>query len=139
METIRFTPKIDKLFYLIWIPMAIFMIVLTILSLTSLGAILIMIATDVFTFYFMISSLIGYVELRENSLFVRFGFIIKKEIPYGAIRKIEKGRGVYTESMLSLKNSLEHVNIRYNKFDVIAVSVKDNDSFIQVLNDHITV
>ena len=137
MKAIRFKPKIDKLFYLIWIPTTVLLVVLTVLSITSLTAILIMACTDVFTFYFMVSSLIGYVELREKSLFVRFGFVLKREIPYERIRKIEKGRGVYTETMLSLKNSLDHINIRYNKFDVIAISVINDEDFVQILKERI--
>jgi hypothetical protein len=36
--------------------------------------------------------------------------------------------------MLSLKNALEHVNIKYNNFDIVSVSVVDNDGFIEELN-----
>jgi hypothetical protein len=36
--------------------------------------------------------------------------------------------------MASLKNALEHVNIKYNTFDIVSVSVVDNDGFIEELN-----
>ncbi len=39
--------------------------------------------------------------------------------------------------MLSLKNALEQVTIKYNKFDSVVVSVKDNDTFISELERRI--
>ena len=39
--------------------------------------------------------------------------------------------------MLALKNSIEHVDIKYNSFDVTCVSVKDNDAFIKELEERI--
>ena len=52
--------------------------------------------------------------------------IMKREIPYEKIRAIESERRWYTYSMLSLKCALDHLNVRYNSFDVITVSVKGN-------------
>jgi hypothetical protein len=57
-----------------------------------------------------------------------------REIPYSKIRGFVKERKFYSESMTSLKNALEHVNIKYNSFDVVTVSVTDNDDFIGELN-----
>ena len=37
--------------------------------------------------------------------------------------------------MLSLKSAMEHVEIRYNSFDVTVVSVKDNDALIAELDE----
>jgi hypothetical protein len=37
--------------------------------------------------------------------------------------------------MVSLKNAIEHVNIKYNSFDVTTVSVVDNDGFIEELKE----
>ena len=34
---------------------------------------------------------------------------------------------------MSLKNAMEHVNIRYNAFDVTTVSVKENDELMREL------
>ena len=68
MNNQKFRPKIDKFFYLIWMPIVIIMLGITIISFTELVAFILMLCTDIFTFYFMISSLAGYVELRENSL-----------------------------------------------------------------------
>ena len=93
--------------------------------------------TDILVFYFVISPLFGYAELREHTLFIKLGFIMKREIPYSAIRGTSKTRKFYSDSMLSLKNSLEHVNIKYNKFDMISVSVQDNEGFIKELEERI--
>ena len=139
MEMKRYKPAIDKLFYAIWIPTSILMITATVISFYELGAFILMLAVDVFTFYFMISSLVGYVELRMNSVFIKFGFIIKREIPYDTIRKIAKERKIMSNTYLSLKNSLDHISIKYNKYDEIVVSVVNNDDLIKELNNHITI
>jgi len=131
MEIKRYKPLIDKYFWIIWITLFIILIIPTILSLTELVAFLIMIGVFVFTFYFMVSSFFSYVELRDKSLYIKFGFIIKKEIPYDKIRDIIKERKLYSESSFSIKNSIEHVVIKYNKFDNVTVSVKNNDDLIQ--------
>ena len=57
--------------------------------------------------------------------------LLKKEIPYHKIRAIEKERGIYCNSIMSLKNALDHVNIKYNKFDVTTISVVGNDDLIR--------
>ena len=107
------------------------MIALTVFACFEPAALLLMLPTDILTFYFLLSPLFGYVELRENTLFIKFGFILKREIPYNKIRGLIKERSFIAETMLSLKNSFEHVKIKYNSFDVITVSVIDNDSFIK--------
>ena len=133
MEVKRFKPLIDKLFWIILIPTVILIISATLLSLFELGALLIMLGVDIFTLYFLVSSLFGYVELRENSIFIKFGLIMKKEIPYNKIRGITRARKFISDSMLSLKNALDHVNIKYNTFDMVSVSVIENDKFIREL------
>lgn len=131
MDTKRFKPKYDKMFYWIWIPMLMLMIALTALTLFDFVAFIIIFATDVFVAYFFFSSIVGYVELREKSVFVKFGFILKREIPYDRIRGLTRERRVYADSMLSIKNALDHINIKYNKFDMISVSVADNDELVR--------
>ena len=133
MENKKFKPLIDKLFWFIWIPLAVVLIAATALSALDTVALIIILGTDIFTLYFLISSLVGYVEIRENSVFIKCGFILKKEIPYGKIRGLSKERKFYSESMISIKNAFEHVNIKYNKFDVISVSVSSNDELIREL------
>ena len=133
MEIKRFRPAIGKMFWAICIPTVALLAAATALSVVSLAAFLIIRFTDLLTVYFLITSLFGYVELRENSVFIKFGFVMKKEIPYDKIRGITKERKFYSDSMNSLKNTLEHVNIKYNTFDLVSVSVTDNDALIREL------
>ena len=132
MENQRYKPLFDKLFWIIFIPTVLLLgAVSVIMILESVWLIFLAAGIDLFTLYFLISPAFGFAELRENTLFIKYGFFMKREIPYGKIRGIEKERRVYSESMLSLKNSMEHINIRYNTFDVTTVSVKDNDGFMR--------
>ena len=133
MEVKRYKPLIDKMFFIIWIPTALMMIAGTVLAAFEPLALIIMLPVDAFTFYFLISPLFGYVELRKDTLLVKFGFIVEREIPYSKIRDVEKKRTVIADSMTSLKNALDHVNIKYNRFDVISVSVVGNDELIKEL------
>lgn len=138
MENKRFKPKIDKLFWAIWIPTSVLMIATTCMCAAYPWVLwLLMIPTDIFTFYFLVSPLFGYVELREKSVFIKFGFIIEREIPYSKIRGITKERKIYADSMVSLKNSLDHVNLKYNTFDVVSVSVVENDELIEELRERL--
>ncbi|MBQ8302707.1 MAG: PH domain-containing protein [Clostridia bacterium] len=133
MENKRFKPLVDRLF---WITLAITLILLATMSAVvcfSPAALFIIIPVDLAVVYLLLTSLFGYVELRESSVFVKFGLIMKREIPYGKIRGAFKERKLYSDSMLSLKNALEHVNIKYNSFDVTTVSVVDNESFCKEL------
>jgi hypothetical protein len=106
------------------------MLAATVLSVLAPVTFFITIPLDLFVFYFLFSPLFGYVELREETLFIKFGFFLKREIPYAKIRAFSKERKLYSDSMLSLKNSVDHINIKYNTFDIISVSVVDNDSFV---------
>ena len=134
METKRFKPKLDKLFWLLMIPTNVLCVgVLIAPAIASPQTLFITLPVLLFVNYFFFSSLFGYVELRETELFIRYGFILKKTIPYAKIRSAEKERKFYCESMMALKNSLEHVNIKYNTYDVTTVSVADNDTFIAEL------
>ena len=133
MKQNRYTPRYDKLFFIILIPTALFllaMLVTTILS-RATGGWIVVLGANLFTAYFIISPCFGYVELRETELFIKFGFFMKRQIPYGRIRGIEKKRGAIADSMLSLKNALDHINIKYNSFDVASVSVKREDMLIE--------
>ncbi len=134
MENIRFKPKFDKLFAIIFIPTVSLTLCATVIpSLFSLSTLWITLPTLIFVLYFVISPLFGYAELRESTLLIKYGLILKKEIPYEKIRGAYIERGFYSQSMMSLKNSFEHVNIKYNSFDVTTISVKDNEKFISEL------
>ena len=129
----KFKPLLDKLFFIIWISILAILTGATVISSFAPISLAVTIPIDIFTLYFLFSSLFGYAELREDTLFIKFGFIIKREIPYNKIRTAEKKRCFYSESMLALKNSFEHVDIKYNRFDVVSVSVVGNDEFIEEL------
>lgn len=133
----RFKPKIGKTFYVIWIPTVLFLFVMTAVSLVAPLAFVILLLTDALTLYFLLTSLFGYVELRDDAVFVKFGFIAKAEIPYSTIRGVTKERKLYADSIMSLKNSLDHVNIKYNRFDIVSVSVTDNDELISEIEARI--
>ena len=137
MSNKRFKPLIDKSFYMIWIPTVLLLVAATVISFTSPIALVILIATDVFTLYFLFSSLAGYVELREESVFIKLGFIMKIDIPYEKIRGFSRQRKIYSDSTVSIKNSLEHVNIKYNKFDLVSISVVTNDELISEIEARI--
>ena len=130
MKPYRFKPKFDRLFYIpIGITVALMIFSTVICTLDPVG-LWIIIAADLFVLYFICTSFAGYVELRESVVFVKFGFFLKREIPYNKIRKIDRQHKIYSESMLALKNSLDHINIRYNLYDIVSVSVVDNDELI---------
>ena len=137
MDTKRFKPKIDKMFFWITIPTAVFLLGMTVgfAFLSPLSVLFIMVPTDIFTLYFLISPLFGYVELRDESIFIKFGFFMKREIPYSKIRGTTFERKFYSDSMVSLKSSLDHVNIKYNTFDLVSVSVVENEEFVTELLD----
>ena len=122
---------------MIWVPTVLLLIAATIITCFDIIPLLLMLSVDVFTLYFLVSPLVGYVELRPDTMFIKYGFILKREIAYKSIRDVKKERKLYSESMLSLKNAIEQVNIKYNSFDVTTVSVTDNDEFIIDLNARI--
>ncbi len=135
MSNKRFKPLVDKLYLLMLIPTALIMLTVNALPIfhpTTLG-LFIIIPTDLLVVYFFVSPLFGYVELGENSMLIKYGFFLKREIPYVKIRSLEKVSKFYSESMMSLKNAFEHVDIRYNTFDVTSVSVVGNDELISEL------
>lgn len=130
MEIKRYKPMIDRLFYLISLPTAALMIGFTVLAFFEPSALFVVLPVDVLVVYFLISPLFGYVELRGETVFIKFGFFMSREIPYAKIRGASKSRRWYSDSMMSLKNAMEHVNIKYNTFDMVSVSVVGNDELI---------
>ena len=134
----KFTPLVDKLFWWIFLPTAVLLIAATALAMTSISALIIMILTDLLVLCFIVSPLFGYVELRETCIFIKFGFFLSREIPYEKIRDVEITRKYYADSMISLKNSVEHVNIKYNRFDVVSVSVVGNEELATKIESKLT-
>ena len=134
MKNKRYKPLVDKLFYMISIPTAAMMIGFTVLGIFEPTSLWVILPVDALIFYFLISPLFGWVELRENSVFIKFGFFTKREIAYSKIRGVDKVRRWYSDSMLSIKNSFEHLNIKYNSFDMLSVSVVENDELVEELS-----
>ena len=133
MENRIFKPRYDKVYLWTLLPTVALLAVGTAFAALDALGLVIMLATDIFSLYFFLSPLVGYVELRENTVFIKFGFFLKKEIPYEKIRGFEKKRQFYSESMLALKSAMEHIDIKYNSFDVVSVSVIDNDGLLKEL------
>ena len=134
----KFRPLVDKLFWIIFIPTMLLLIAATVIAAFAPTALFIALPIDVIVIYLLIAPLFGYVELREKSVYIKYGLILKKEIPYSKIRGVAKERKAYSDSMVSLKNALEHVNIKYNTFDVASVSVKESETFITELEGRIS-
>ena len=136
MKNQRYRPLFDRLYWWIAIPTLLIVLIPTvILGILSPETLFWMIPLSLFVLYFFISPFFAYVEFHEDSLLIRYGFFLKKEIPYRKIRGTVKERKFYAESMMSLKNAFEHVNIKYNMFDVTTVSVVDNDGLIKTLQE----
>lgn len=133
MECIRYKPLVDLTYCLLFATALLPAVAVVVAAAFHPPLFFVAIPTLLFVAYFAFSSLFGYVELRERSVFVKLGFFMKREIAYSDIRRVERERKLYSESMTSLKNALEHVNIRYGSFDVLTVSVVDNDAFAVAL------
>ena len=133
MQVKVYKPKLDRVFWWISVPTLALLLGMTVLACFEPMVLFIMLPTDAFTVYFLIAPLFGFVELREHTVFIKYGPILKREIPYARIRSLTRDRKFYSESMLSLKCAMDHVNIKYNSFDVTTVSVVDNDGLVAEL------
>ena len=133
----KFKPRVDKYYLWIAIPTEIFLIVMTVMTVvhfTLFGLIVMLFALALSSFFILSPVLFGYAELRDDELFVDFGVFIKRSIPYSKIRSVEKKHRFYSESMLSLKCAIDHVDVKYNSFDMISLSLKEEAKFIEELN-----
>ena len=135
MKIKKYKPLVDKFFWIISVPVFVLVLGLIVLAAFQPLSLIAVIPLALFVIYFLVSSLFGYVELRESGIFIKYGLILKKEIPYEKIRGAKEGRGFYSDSMVALKNSIEHVNIKYNSFDVTTVSVVGNAELVAELNE----
>lgn len=133
----RYKPEVDKLYVIICVISAVVTLVPLLFSLFYPEALFVTVPVTLLVAYFVISPFFGYVELREDTLFIRLGFILTREIPYTRIRGYNVARKLYSDSMVSLKLSVEHINVKYNVFDVISISVADSDDFIENLTARI--
>ena len=138
MENERFKPKFDILYYSVLIFASIILIGVSLIGVIFDGALSVLFVTVPTTLligYFMLTTVFGYVELREKCVFVKFGFFASREIPYSKIRGTVIERKLYSDSMMSLKNSIEHLNIKHGTFDVTTVSVVDNAALAQKIEE----
>lgn len=126
----RYKPLFDRTYLIICIITLIPCIAVLFLAAFHISILFIDLPILLLAVYFLVSPLFGYVELRENTLFIKYGLMLKEEIAYDRIRDVVKERKFYSDSLVSLKCAAEHVNIKYGIFDVTTVSVKDNDGLI---------
>ena len=133
----KFMPLVDKLFWIISIPTVLLTTVALIISIVDTVALIITASVEIIILYFLLSPLFGYVELREECIFIKYGLFLSKEIPYSSVRTVKKARRWYSYSMMSLKNAIEHVEIGFNRFDTTDVSVVNNDLLIEEINNRI--
>ncbi len=129
----KFKPKIDAYFI---VPFCIATIILLIP--TILGFVFNNIAQGIFTIcillfvdYLLLSPLFGFVQFEEKNLYIKYGLIIKKRIPYDKISTIKIEKKLYSECLLSLKTSVEHMHITYNLYDTTCISLKETDAFLE--------
>ena len=91
--TKRYKPLVDRLYWIIAIPTNILCISIVLIpSILSSGALFVSLGTLLFINYFLISPLFGYVELRENEIFIKYGLFLKRSIEYKKIRATIKQR-----------------------------------------------
>lgn len=138
MENEKFKPKFDILYYSTLIFSAVILIGVSLIGVIFDGALSVLfvtVPTTLFIGYFLLSPVFGYVELREKCVFVKFGFFASREIPYSKIRGTVIERKLYSDSMMSLKNSIEHLNIKHGTFDVTSVSVLDNAKLAEKIEE----
>lgn len=136
----KYKPLVDKLFWITFIIVILLLVGVTVpvFLYPAPLAIVITLLVDLIVVYLLVSPLFGYVELRESSLYIKYGFFLKREIPYSKIRGVNKEKKLYADSLLSLKNAVEHINIKYNTFDVTSISVTRNDEFIKELTERVS-
>ena len=132
MEAARYGPKLDKLYrILLALTSALCLPTVIITALSAPLTLTLTLPVTLFAGYFFVSPLFGYVELRQSTVFIKYGFFLKKEIAYSSIRSLEIQRRFYSDSMLSLKQAMEHINIKYARFDITSVSVTDNRRLLE--------
>lgn len=126
----RYSPMVDKLFWILFIPTNILVLGCVVVpSVFEPSTLFITLPIFLFVNWFFISPLFGYAELREDHVLVRYGIILKRTIPYASVKSVARERRFYSDALMSLKNAFEHVCIRYGFCDVTVLSLKDNDGF----------
>ena len=80
--------------------------------------------------FFLWMMMTTYYLIEEKNLVIRFG-PFKKTVPLASITSIRKTRNPMSSPAMSLKR----IEILYNRYDMVLISPKDRDAFIQVLSE----
>ncbi|WP_370294700.1 PH domain-containing protein [Rossellomorea marisflavi] len=80
--------------------------------------------------FFLWMMMTTYYLIEEKNLVIRFG-PFKKSVPLASITSIRKTRNPMSSPALSLKR----IEILYNRYDMVLISPKDRDAFIEVLSE----
>lgn len=77
-----------------------------------------------------------YFRLDQHNLFCK-SLIFKKEIPYSAIKKVEKQQGIYAGVKFS--TAWKGIIVHYNKYDELLISPENEEIFIAKIHERIEV
>lgn len=80
--------------------------------------------------FFLWMMITTYYLIEEENLVIRFG-PFKKIVPLASIKSVKKTMNPLSSPALSLKR----LEISYNTYDMVLISPKDRDAFIQVLSE----
>ena len=75
-----------------------------------------------------------YFRLDQHNLFYKC-LIFKKEIPYSAIKKVEKQQGIYAGVKFS--TAWKGIIVHYNKYDELLISPENEEIFIVKIQERI--
>ena len=75
-----------------------------------------------------------YFRLDQHNLFCK-SLIFKKEIPYSAIKKVEKQQGIYAGVKFS--TAWKGIIVHYNKYDELLISPENEEIFIAKIHERI--
>ena len=114
MQSKKYTPLVDKLFYLLSLTTLLVVLTPTVVcGILEPSTLFITLPIFIFTAYFFVSPLCGYVELRDGGLYIKYGFIVSRTIPYEKIRRIERERKI-----ISPRHSLDQERPRPHKYQI---------------------
>lgn len=131
----KYRVNIDKYYYITIVVVSLILLIPLILSIVAkrVWVILVVAFLIIFVEYLLFSCFIGYAKLEEDHLVIRYGFIIKRRLPYEIIRGVEKKSSYFSESLISLKTTKNCVVVLFNTYDNTTISIKDEDDFIEKL------
>lgn len=133
-EVRRYRPKVGGLYFAIFVPTLTLILAVTVFAaIYDPFSLIVTAAVFLLILYFAVSPLFGYAELRDESLHIRYGFIMKVDIPYSKIRSVKRRRRAISYSTVSLKCDVEHIEIGYGSFDETTISLVDADEFVREL------